>query len=74
MARSVCFVTCGVAAGIVASFVNATQSEGGLGGDSTWALIAELGLLALVLWLNRSGASHAAARLWRRTRRSSPGR
>ncbi len=62
-ARSVCFVTCGIAAGIVASFVNATQSEGGLGGDSTWALLGELALLALVLWLNRSGAPQAAARL-----------
>ena len=62
-ARSVCVATCGVGAGIVASFVNATQSEGGLGGDSTWALLLELALLALVLWINRSGASQAAARL-----------
>ena len=63
VARSVCFVTCGIAAGIFASFANATLSEGGLGGDSTWALLVELGLLALVLGLNRSGASRAAARL-----------
>ncbi len=63
MARSVCFVTCGVAAGILASFVNATRTEGGLGGDSTLALVVELGLLALVLGLNRSGRSQAAARL-----------
>ncbi|HKZ33005.1 MAG TPA: ATP-binding protein [Vicinamibacteria bacterium] len=63
MARSVCLVTCGVGAGIVASFANATRFEGGLGGDSTFALIGELGLLALVLWLNRSGAHHVAARL-----------
>jgi len=63
MARSVCFVTCGVGAGILASFANGSLSESGWGGDSTWALVGELGLLALVLWLNRSRASHTAARL-----------
>jgi len=63
MARSVCLVTCGVGAAIVASFANGSLSEGGLGGDSTFVLIGELGLVALVLWLNRSGAFHAAARL-----------
>jgi PAS domain S-box-containing protein len=63
MARSVCFVTCGVAAGVVGAVVNATLSGGVVGGSSTWAQLGELGLLVLVLWLNRTGSPAAAARL-----------
>jgi two-component system cell cycle sensor histidine kinase/response regulator CckA len=63
MARSVCFVTCGVAAGIVAAVVNGALSGAQVGGSPTWAQLGELALLVPVLWLNRSGAPDAAARL-----------
>ena len=60
MARSVCFVTCGVAAGIVAAVLNGMRSGTAVGGR---AYVCELALLVLVLWLNRRGAPDVAARL-----------
>jgi PAS domain S-box-containing protein len=61
-ARSVCFVACGAAVAIAASFANAALSGDAMTLGPNAALGAELALLLGVLWLNRRGAPHAAAR------------
>jgi PAS domain S-box-containing protein len=63
MARSVWLVACGVGAAVLASFANSALTEGGLRGDAALVMLGELGLVGLVLWLNRAGAFRAAARL-----------
>lgn len=63
MARSVCFVSCGVGVGIVAAFLNAALSGAAVAAGPTGTQLSELGLLGLVLWLTRRGAPDVAARL-----------
>jgi two-component system, cell cycle sensor histidine kinase and response regulator CckA len=62
IARSVCFVAIGVAAGMLASLV-----QNWLGGHTATAYVAalaiELAVLASVLWINRRGAPQVAARI-----------
>jgi PAS domain S-box-containing protein len=62
-ARSVCFVSCGVGAGILASLANHQASIFGLQAGSVTVLLTELLVLAVVLMINRRGSPQMAARL-----------
>jgi two-component system cell cycle sensor histidine kinase/response regulator CckA len=62
IARSVCFVALGVAAGMLASLVQNALS-GRVTRTFTVALGCETMVLACVLWINRRGAPQVAARL-----------
>ncbi len=63
IARSVCFVTLGVGAGILLSLLNFWLAGSAPWGPPYTALVWELGVLGAVLLVNRSGAPQAAARL-----------
>jgi PAS domain S-box-containing protein len=61
MARNVCFVAVGVGAGLLASLLH--NCFGGAPTVFVAAALTELGVIAFVLWLNRRGFPHVAARI-----------
>jgi len=63
IARNVCVVAAGASAGILASLANLVLAGSPVAAAPTAVLVAELAILVLVLWLNRRGLPHAAARL-----------
>jgi len=63
VARNVCVVAAGASAGILASLANLVLTGSPVAAAPTAVLVAELAIVVLVLWLNRRGLPHAAARL-----------